>query len=78
MDRKRILQVNMVIQPIVLVLALVVVGINIYEYFTQGEVHWVYIILGVMMIFNSTTFFLTSRRELKKLKETNPQGDNIE
>ena len=47
-------------------LALVLLGIYIYDYCTTKQVNWFYVGLGIAMIFNSVFGIRTAKREICK------------
>ena len=59
-------KLNIVLNYFVLVMALVVLGISIYDYKLTQQIDWLYVGLGVVMIFNSVFSILNAKRKLKE------------
>ena len=57
-------KLNIVLNYFVLVMALVVLGISIYDYTLTQQVDWFYVGLGVVMIFNSVFSVFNAKRKL--------------
>ena len=53
---------------LVLVLAIIVVGFNLYDYINYREIDWFYACLGVVMIFSSIFSIRNAKREISKEK----------
>ena len=59
-------KLNIALNYFVLVMALVVLGISIYDYKLTQQIDWLYVGLGVVMIFNSVFSILNAKRKLKE------------
>ena len=66
MEKKKVWKLNIVLNYFVLVMALVVLGISIYDYKLTQPIDWLYVGLGVVMIFNSVFSILNAKRKLKE------------
>ena len=66
MEKKKVWNLNIVLNYFVLVMALVVLGISIYDYKLTQQIDWLYVGLGVVMIFNSVFSILNAKRKLKE------------
>ena len=66
MEKKKVWKLNIVLNYFVLVMALVVLGISIYDYKLTQQIDWLYVGLGVVMIFNSVFSILNAKRKLKE------------
>ena len=51
---------------LVLILAIIVVGFNLYDYINYREIEWFYACLGVVMIFSSILGIKNAKREIHK------------
>ena len=68
MEKRKTWKLNIVLNYLVLVMALVVLGISIYDYSLTQRIDWLYVGLGVVMIFNSIFGVLNAKRKLKEEK----------
>ncbi|MBR5137912.1 MAG: hypothetical protein IKV12_00010 [Alistipes sp.] len=68
MEKRKTWKLNIVLNYLVLVMALVVLGISIYDYSLTQQIDWLYVGLGVVMIFNSIFGVLNAKRKLKEEK----------
>ena len=66
MEKKKVWKLNIALNYFVLVMALVVLGISIYDYKLTQQIDWLYVGLGVVMIFNSVFSILNAKRKLKE------------
>ena len=66
MEKRKAWKLNIVLNYFVLAMALVVLGISIYDYTLTQQVDWFYVGLGVVMIFNSVFSILNAKRKLKE------------
>ena len=66
MEKKKVWKLNIALNYFVLVMALVVLGISIYDYKLTQPIDWLYVGLGVVMIFNSVFSILNAKRKLKE------------
>ena len=66
MEKKKVWKLNIVLNYLVLVLAIIVVGFNLYDYINYREIDWFYACLGVVMIFSSISGIKTAKREIEK------------
>ena len=53
---------------LVLILAIIIVGFNLYDYINYREIDWFYACLGVVMIFSSIFSIRNAKREISKEK----------
>ncbi|MBO4993109.1 MAG: hypothetical protein J6C60_02490 [Alistipes sp.] len=53
---------------LVLILAIIIVGFNLYDYINYREIDWFYACLGVVMIFSSIFGIKNAKREISKEK----------
>ena len=53
---------------LVLILAIIIVGFNLYDYINYREIEWFYACLGVVMIFSSIFGIRNAKREISKEK----------
>lgn len=68
MERKSAWKINLWAYRFALVLAIIVLGINIYDYITCQTIEWFYVGLGILMVFSSVLNIKTAKRELRKEK----------
>ena len=68
MEKKKVWKLNIVLNYLVLVLAIIVVGFNLYDYINYREIDWFYACLGVVMIFSSILGIKNAKREISKEK----------
>ena len=68
MEKRKTWKLNIVLNYLVLVMALVVLGISIYDYSLTQQIDWLYVGLGVVMIFNSIFGVLNAKRKFKEEK----------
>ena len=66
MDKGKAWRTNIVLHYIVLVMAVVILGINIYNYSLTQQIDWLHICLGIVMIFSAVFNILNAKREIKK------------
>ena len=66
MEKKKAWKLNIVLNYFVLALAILILGINIYDYSLTQHVNWLYVGLGIVMIFNSVFGILNAKREISK------------
>ena len=64
MEKRKAWKLNIVLNYFVLAMALVVLGISIYDYTLTQQVDWFYVGLGVVMIFNSVFSVFNAKRKL--------------
>ena len=64
MEKRKAWKLNIVLNYFVLAMALVILGISIYDYTLTQQVDWFYVGLGVVMIFNSVFSVLNAKRKL--------------
>lgn len=69
MEKKRQWKLNIVLNYLVLAMAILILGINIYDYSLTQQVNWMYVGLGIVMIFNSVFGILNSKRQMQKEEE---------
>ena len=51
---------------LVLILAIIIVGFNLYDYINYREIDWFYACLGVVMIFSSIFGIKNAKQEISK------------
>ena len=68
MDKKKAWKLNIALNYLVLVLAIIVVGFSLYDYINDREIDWFYACLGVVMIFSSIFGVRNAKREISKEK----------
>ena len=66
MEKKKVWKLNIVLNYLVLVLAIIVVGFNLYDYINYREIDWFYACLGVVMIFSSISGIKNAKQEISK------------
>ncbi len=66
MEKRKVWKLNVVLNYLVLALAILILGINIYDYSLTQHVNWLYVGLGIVMIFNSVFGILNAKREISK------------
>lgn len=66
MEKKKVWKLNIVLNYLVLVLAIIIVGFNLYDYINYREIDWFYACLGVVMIFSSISGIKNAKREINK------------
>ena len=66
MEKKKVWKLNIVLNYLVLVLAIIVVGFNLYDYINYREIDWFYACLGVVMIFSSILGIKNAKQEISK------------
>lgn len=69
MEKKKQRKLTIVLNYLVLAMAILILGINIYDYSLTQQVNWMYVGLGVVMIFNSVFGILNAKRQMQKEKE---------
>ena len=68
MEKKKVWKLNIALNYLVLILAIIIVGFNLYDYINYREIDWFYACLGVVMIFSSTFGIRNAKREISKEK----------
>ena len=66
MKERKVWKLNIVLNYIVLVLAIVVVGFNFYDYITVRQIDWFNVCLGIVMIFSAILGIKNAKREIHK------------
>ena len=66
MERKRAWKINLWAHHFTLVLAIIILGINLYDYITSQPIEWFYVGLGALMVCSSVLNIKTAKRELRK------------
>ena len=66
MEKRKVWKLNVVLNYLVLVLAIIVVGFNLYDFITIRQIDWFYTCLAIVMIFSSTFGILNAKREISK------------
>ena len=66
MDKKKAWRLNIALNYLVLVLAIIVVGFSLYDYINYREIDWFYACLGVVMIFSSIFGIKNAKQEIIK------------
>lgn len=68
MEKKKVWKLNIALNYLVLILAIIIVGFNLYDYINYREIDWFYASLGVVMIFSSIFSIRNVKREISKEK----------
>ncbi len=68
MEKKKVWKLNIALNYLVLLLAIIIVGFNLYDYINYREIDWFYASLGVVMIFSSIFSIRNAKREISKEK----------
>ena len=66
MERKRAWKINLWAHHFTLVLAIIILGVNLYDYITSQPIEWFYVGLGALMVYSSVLNIKTTKRELRK------------
>ena len=66
MEKRKVWKLNVVLNYLVLVLAIIVVGFNLYDFITIRQIDWFNVCLAIVMIFSSTFGILNAKREIDK------------
>ena len=66
MEKRKVWKLNIVLNYFVLVLAIIVVGFNLYDFITIRQIDWFNACLAIVMIFSSTFGILNAKREISK------------
>ncbi len=66
MEKKKVWKLNIVLNYLVLVLAIIIVGFSIYDFIHIRQIDWFYACLGVVMIFSSILGIKNAKREIEK------------
>ena len=66
MEKRKVWKLNIVLSYFVLVMALVVLGISVYDYKLTQQIDWLYVGLGIAMIFSAIFGVLNAKREMRK------------
>ena len=66
MERKRAWKINLWAHRFTLVLAIIILGVNLYDYITSQPIEWFYVGLGALMVCSSVLNIKTAKRELRK------------
>ena len=66
MEKKKAWKLNIALNYLVLILAIIIVGVNLYDYINYREIDWFYACLGVVMIFSSISGIKNAKREIEK------------
>ena len=66
MERKRAWKINLWAHRFTLVLAIIILGVNLYDYITSQPIEWVYVGLAALMACSSVLNIKTAKRELRK------------
>ena len=66
MERKRAWKINLWAHRFTLVLAIIILGVNLYDYINYREIDWFYACLGVVMIFSSIFGIKNAKQEISK------------
>lgn len=66
MERKRAWKINLWAHRFTLVLAIIILGVNLYDYITSQPIEWFYVGLGALMVCSSALNIKTAKRELRK------------
>ena len=66
MEKRKVWKLNVVLNYLVLVLAIIVMGFNLYDFITIRQIDWFNTCLAIVMIFSSTFGILNAKREISK------------
>ena len=66
MEKRKVWKLNVVLNYIVLVLAIIVVVFNLYDFITIRQIDWFNTCLAIVMIFSSIFGILNAKRESSK------------
>ena len=66
MERKRAWKINLWAHHFTLVLAIIILGVNLYDYITSQPIEWFYVSLGALMVCSSVLNIKTAKHELRK------------
>ena len=66
MERKRAWKINLWAHRFTLVLAIIILGVNLYDYITSQPIEWFYVGLGALIVCSSVQNIKTAKRELRK------------
>ncbi len=66
MERKRAWKINLWAHHFTLVLAIIILGVNLYDYITSQPIEWFYVGLGALIVCSSVLNIKTAKRELRK------------
>ena len=66
MEKKKVWKLNIALNYLVLVLAIIIVGFNLYDNINYREIDWFYACLGVVMIFSSILGIKNAKQEISK------------
>ena len=66
MERKRAWKINLWAHHFTLVLAIIILGVNLYDYISSQPIEWFYVGLGALMVCSSVLNIKTAKRELRK------------
>ena len=66
MERKRVWKINLWAHRFTLVLAIIILGVNLYDYITSQPIEWFYVGLGALIVCSSVLNIKTAKRELRK------------
>ena len=66
MERKRAWKINLWAHRFTLVLAIIILGVNLYDYISSQPIEWFYVGLGALIVCSSVLNIKTAKRELRK------------
>ena len=66
MERKRAWKINLWAHHFTLVLAIIILGVNLYDYITSQPIEWFYVDLAALIVCSSVLNIKTAKRELRK------------
>lgn len=66
MEKKKQWKFTIVLNYLVLAMAILLLGISIYDYRLTQQTNWLYVGLGIVMIFNSVFSILNAKRQIQK------------
>ena len=66
MEKKRARKINLWAHRFTLVLAIIILGVNLYDYITSQPIKWFYVGLAALMVCSSALNIKTAKRELRK------------
>ncbi len=68
MEKKKVWKLNIALNYLVLILAIIIVGFNLYDYINYREIDWFYACLVVVMIFSSIFSIRNAKLYISKEK----------
>lgn len=66
MEKKKQWKLTIGLNYLVLAMAILLLGFSIYDYSLTQQFDWLYVFLGIAMIFNSVFGILNAKRQMQK------------